>query len=336
MNKKSYASQLYRIASGLEKLAAARITRVLAWPSEKYVGQYGYSVQFENGKLSDEDFVKVDLKNPKRSIREAAKSLGRVPSGVGVMLLEKRPSFVRSKKQQHVKRETTKFKRELLSPEELTIANDFRDVLGYAIVDFVGGGEDLVTALGNFISEKITTDPLREATLLIIEEFLISVEFPSTGTLEDTLGIELNAEQKNALKENLEHLKDTIAAFLTVEPEYIEETTEEVIGEGDEVIHPKFGHGIVRGLRQGAKVIAEVSFDSGEEKSIAIDFLKKASLVKLAKKFETKSEELKYWREKKKTAYKHLERAKATNNGGWIKMLEKRIEKYKKKIKSLA
>ena len=58
-------------------------------------------------------------------------------------------------------------------------------------------------------------------------------------------------------------------------------------------------------------------------------------LGKLAKKFETKAEELKFWREKKKTAYKHLERAKATNNGGWIKMLEKRIEKYKKKIKSL-
>jgi len=58
-------------------------------------------------------------------------------------------------------------------------------------------------------------------------------------------------------------------------------------------------------------------------------------LAKLAKKFETMTEELKYWREKKKTAYKHMERAKATNNGGWVKMLEKRISKYKKKIKDL-
>ena len=46
-----------------------------------------------------------------------------------------------------------------------------------------------------------------------------------------------------------------------------------------------------------------------------------------------KTEKKNFWRAKKKIAYKHLKRAKNTNNTGWVKMLKKRINKYDRFIK---
>lgn len=52
-------------------------------------------------------------------------------------------------------------------------------------------------------------------------------------------------------------------------------------------------------------------------------------------KKDSKSEEVAFWRAKKKIAYKHKKEAENTGNGGWVKMLQKRISGYDKKIKSL-
>lgn len=51
------------------------------------------------------------------------------------------------------------------------------------------------------------------------------------------------------------------------------------------------------------------------------------------KKTDSKSEKNAFWRKKSAIAKKHMKRAKATGNGGWVKMLKKRISKYKSKIK---
>lgn len=49
----------------------------------------------------------------------------------------------------------------------------------------------------------------------------------------------------------------------------------------------------------------------------------------------TDTEEVEFWRAKKKIAYQHIKTAKNTNNTGWVKMLKKRINKYDSKIKSV-
>jgi hypothetical protein len=46
----------------------------------------------------------------------------------------------------------------------------------------------------------------------------------------------------------------------------------------------------------------------------------------------TKTDKKQFWRAKKKIAYKNLKTAKNTGNGGWIKMLHKRIAKYDKHL----
>ena len=46
----------------------------------------------------------------------------------------------------------------------------------------------------------------------------------------------------------------------------------------------------------------------------------------------TKTDKKQFWRAKKKIAYKNLKTAKNTGNGGWVKMLHKRIAKYDKHI----
>lgn len=51
-----------------------------------------------------------------------------------------------------------------------------------------------------------------------------------------------------------------------------------------------------------------------------------------AKKTDNKSEKNAFWRKKSAIARKHMKRAKATGNGGWVKMLKKRISKYQSHI----
>lgn len=51
-----------------------------------------------------------------------------------------------------------------------------------------------------------------------------------------------------------------------------------------------------------------------------------------APKTATKTDKKQFWRAKKKIAYKNLKTAKNTGNGGWVKMLHKRIAKYDKHI----
>jgi hypothetical protein len=46
----------------------------------------------------------------------------------------------------------------------------------------------------------------------------------------------------------------------------------------------------------------------------------------------SKTDKKNFWRAKKKIAYKNLKTAKKTGNGGWVKMLNKRITKYNRYI----
>lgn len=49
----------------------------------------------------------------------------------------------------------------------------------------------------------------------------------------------------------------------------------------------------------------------------------------------TKEEQREFWNKKIDVAKQHKEVAEETGNGGWSKMLDKRIEKYRKEIKNL-
>jgi len=51
-----------------------------------------------------------------------------------------------------------------------------------------------------------------------------------------------------------------------------------------------------------------------------------------APKSASKSEKNAFWHKKSAIAKKHMKRAKATGNGGWVKMLKKRINKYQSHI----
>lgn len=51
-----------------------------------------------------------------------------------------------------------------------------------------------------------------------------------------------------------------------------------------------------------------------------------------AKKSDSKTEKNAFWRKKSAIARTHMKRAKATGNGGWVKMLKKRISKYQSHI----
>lgn len=51
-----------------------------------------------------------------------------------------------------------------------------------------------------------------------------------------------------------------------------------------------------------------------------------------APKSASKTDKNQFWRKKKKIAQGHMKTAKATGNGGWVKMLKKRINKYESKI----
>jgi hypothetical protein len=52
-------------------------------------------------------------------------------------------------------------------------------------------------------------------------------------------------------------------------------------------------------------------------------------------KKDSNTEELAFWRQKKKIAWGHMKTAKNTGNGGWVNMLKKRIGKYGDKIDQL-
>ena len=52
-------------------------------------------------------------------------------------------------------------------------------------------------------------------------------------------------------------------------------------------------------------------------------------------KKDSDTEELQFWRQKKKIAWDHVKTAKDTGNGCWVKMLKKRIDKYSDKIDRL-
>ena len=51
-----------------------------------------------------------------------------------------------------------------------------------------------------------------------------------------------------------------------------------------------------------------------------------------APKSANKTDKNEFWRKKKKIAQGHMKRADATGNGGWKKMLQKRISKYESKV----
>jgi len=49
----------------------------------------------------------------------------------------------------------------------------------------------------------------------------------------------------------------------------------------------------------------------------------------------TKAEQKEFWRKKIEVAKQHKEVAIESGNGGWAKMLDKRIDSYREKIKNL-
>lgn len=75
-----------------------------------------------------------------------------------------------------------------------------------------------------------------------------------------------------------------------------------------------------------------------KEEKTYLSVLKEASLGDRnePKKDWPESKKRKFYNDKIAAAKKHMKRAKETGNGGWQKMLKKRMEKYEAGLKSLS